>query len=153
MPGAMEALFWFEEHWGDLFQTVGIVAGLLFTAFTIRKDGESRKISNQIALKQEHRIIWSELYSRPELTRILEARVDAEINSVTESEKLFVRLLVVHLDTAYRAGKAGMFMSPEEFRGDVKEFFSLPIPRIVWEQLKPQQDAAFVAFVENCRNT
>jgi hypothetical protein len=34
----MEAVNWILEHWFDLLQTVGIVGGLLFTAYAVRKD-------------------------------------------------------------------------------------------------------------------
>lgn len=37
-------------------------------------------------------------------------------------------------------------------RWDVAWFFSLPIPKAVWEKLKPLQDEEFVAYVEECRN-
>lgn len=37
-------------------------------------------------------------------------------------------------------------------RRDVAWFFSLPIPKAVWEKLKPLQDEEFVAYVEECRN-
>jgi hypothetical protein len=47
----MEGLQWVGEHWFDLLQTAGIVGGLLFIAYTTRKDDRSRKIANLIAIK------------------------------------------------------------------------------------------------------
>jgi hypothetical protein len=37
-------------------------------------------------------------------------------------------------------------------RRDVAQFFSLPIPRAVWEKTKVTQNDDFVAFVESCLN-
>jgi len=72
----MEGLQWIGEHWFDLLQTVGIVGGLFFTAYTTRKDDRSRKIANLIAIKQQYREIWKELYDRPQLGRVLEKAVE-----------------------------------------------------------------------------
>jgi hypothetical protein len=46
--------------------------------------------------------------------------------------------------------KARMFVKLEGLQTDVKEFFASPIPRAVWERMKPLQDAGFVRFVESC---
>ena len=40
----------------------------------------------------------------------------------------------------------------EGFRRDIAQFFSLPVPRDVWEKSKVLQNDDFVAFVESCRN-
>lgn len=42
-----------------------------------------------------------------------------------------------------------MFVKLEGMQKDIKAFFSLPIPKAVWEQVKPFQDEDFVEFVEN----
>jgi hypothetical protein len=148
----MEGLQWVGEHWFDLLQTVGIVGGLLFTAYTTRKDDGSRKIANLIAIKQQYREIWKELYDRPQLARVLEKRVDLKAQPTSLQEWLFVKLLILHLDTVYHAMKADMFVSLEGLQKDIKEFFSSPIPWTIWEKLKPFQDEDFVEFVERCRS-
>jgi hypothetical protein len=33
---------------------------------------------------------------------------------------------------------------------DVRQFFSRPIPRLVWESVKELQDNEFVEFVQSC---
>jgi hypothetical protein len=144
----MEGLQWIGEHWFDLLQTVGIIGGLLFTAYTTRKDDRSRKIANLIAIKQQYREIWKELYDRPQLARVLEKWVDLEAQPTSLQEWLFVKLLILHLDAVHHAMKADMFVSLEGLQKDVKEFFSAPIPRAIWEKLKPFQDKDFVEFVE-----
>ncbi len=66
----MGASHWIAENWFDLLLTVGIVGGMLFTAYIVRKDERARKISNVIALSQEYRDIWQELYYPPKLFRV-----------------------------------------------------------------------------------
>jgi hypothetical protein len=43
----MEASQWVGEHWFDLVQSVGIIASLLFSAYTTRKDKRARRIGNR----------------------------------------------------------------------------------------------------------
>jgi hypothetical protein len=86
------------------------------------------------------------------LARVLEKRVDLEVQPASLQEWLFVKLLILHLDTVYHAMKAEMFVSLEGLQKDIKEFFSAPIPWTIWEKLKPFQDEDFVEFVERCRS-
>ena len=145
----MEVSQWLEGHWFELLQTAGILAGLFFTAYTVRQDERARRITNLLSIKQQHREIWREQYERPQLFRVRKKDVDLKIEPVSDEEALFVTLLILHLDTVYRAIKSGMFVKIEGMRLDLKEFFSAPIPKSVWENLKPQQDEEFVSFVES----
>ena len=140
------------EHWFDVFQTTGVVGGLIFTAHTLRKDERARQISNLIAINQQYREIWKELYEKPTLSRVLKQTVDLDKTPVSDEERLFVKLLILHLDTVYRATKAGMFVKLEGLKTDVRGFFALPIPKGVWQVLRDFQDDEFVSFVEGKSN-
>ena len=144
----MEAQNWISQHWFDLVQTIGIVGGLLFTAFAARKDEWERKITNLIALNDRHDYIWSKFYDRPELARILKKDVDLNRQPISDEEFLFAKMLIIHLDTVRRAAKAGVFVEIGGIKSDVREFLKLPIPKTVWERIKPFQDADFIEFVE-----
>ncbi len=148
----MEFLQWTEHNWFSLLESAGIIGGLLFTAFSLRTDAQARRIGNLIAITQHHQDIWTRLYTRPELTRVLNMAVNLESAPVTDEEELFVNLLILHLNSAYHAMKIGMFVKPEGLQRDIQTFFSLPIPRYVWERAKPLQDGDFVGYVESCRN-
>ena len=138
------------EHWFDLAQTVGIVGGLLFTAHAIRRDEKARTITNTIAVNEQYSHIWREFYERPELARILNKDVDLIKQPVSNDEALFVKTLLLHLDVVRRTMKAGIFVKIQGLQKDVRDFFTLPIPKTVWEKIKPFQDGDFVAFVESC---
>ena len=139
---------WFQEHWFDLFQTIGIIGGLFFSGFAIWRDDQSRKISNLIEINRQYQDIWKELYDRPELSRILDVNTDIKTKPVTEKESLFVNMLILHLDTVYRSTKAGLAVHFEGLQKDIAEFFKLPIPKTVWEQMKGFHNQDFVRFVE-----
>jgi hypothetical protein len=142
---------WGAQLWIDLLQTVGIVGGLLFTAYATWKDERARRIGNSIAITEQYRQIWKELYERAELSRVLAKDADVEKQPVSVQEELFVKTLVLHLGTVYRAMKHSEFVKLEGLRRDVREFFTLPIPREVWQRVKSFQDKDFVEFVGKCQ--
>ena len=146
----MGVIRWLEQHWLDLLQSLGIIGGLLLTTVSLRADSRVRKVANLLTITAHHREIWTRLYDRPGLARILAARVDLEQAPVTNEEELFVLLVVLHLSSAQEAIKQGMFSIPDGLREDVGRFFALPIPRAVWQRIKSLQDVDFVAFVEDC---
>ena len=143
---------WAGEHWFDLFQTVGVVAGLVFTFLAFRIDTKTRRVSNLIEITKAHREIWSELYRRPELARISQAEVDLKKSPIQPEEELFISLLILHLNCAYQAMRNHLYNEPEGMREDVRHFFSRPMPNAVWQKMKPFQDKKFVGFVETSQS-
>jgi hypothetical protein len=97
----MQVSQWLAANWFDLLQTLGIVGGLLFTAYAIRKDEKGRKIGNLIAMNQQHHEIWRELYDRPDLARVLKKDADLNSTPISDAEKLFVNSLILQLSTVY----------------------------------------------------
>jgi hypothetical protein len=67
---------------------------------------------------------------------------------VTESERLFVRFLILHLATSFEARKRRMYFAEEGLKRDMREFFSLPIPRAIWSGVRVYQQQDFVHFVD-----
>ncbi len=61
-------------------------------------------------------------------------------------------MVIQHLNTVYYAMNDQLVVKVEGLRRDIAQFFSLPIPREVWEKIKVLQNDDFVAFVESCRN-
>ena len=144
----MQLLNWISGHWFDFLQTAGIVGGLFFTGITIHTDAKAKRLQNLFTLTKHHREIWSDFYSRPELSRVLESKADLATKPLTNQERLFVNFLIFQLLNSYRASDAGLFNSNEDLGRDIHDFFALPIPSAVWKQVKQYQDARFVAFVE-----
>lgn len=99
---------WLGQNWFSLAETLGIVAGLLFTAFTVRQDIRERRLTNLMALTGQHRDIWKTLYERPGLARLLSPAANPERQPLTRQETLFVTLVVLHLSTVHRAIKHGL---------------------------------------------
>ena len=140
---------WLTAHW-FVIERICLLSGLFLTAYTIHKDERARQIGNMIAISARYGDIWQELYKRPELARVLKPNMDLDKEPVTDQEWLFVKMLIIHLDTVRRAMKAGMFVKIEGLQSDVREFFTLPIPKAVWRKSKPLQNQDFAAFIEDC---
>ena len=147
----MEIYHWILGHGFDLLGSIGIIASLGFTAVSARQDDRSRRIGNLLALTAAHRDIWTQLFNRSELARILEADPDLERRPVTNEEALFVTFLLLHLNTTWQAMEEGVFRTRQAVARDIRWFFSRPIPRSVWEKSKSFQDEDFARFVEECR--
>jgi len=127
--------------------------GLLFTGYSLRSETKTRRIANLLTLTRNHRDIWTELYRNPRLARVLDANTDPTRQPIQRDEEIFVNLVIQHLNSAYYAMRDELAIKPEGLRRDVRQFFALPIPRVVWTELKALQDDRFVAFVEACRQS
>jgi hypothetical protein len=73
------------------------------------------------------------------------------LRSITAQEQAFVSMVVIHVSSVYEALKGELLIKQQGLRRDVGMFFSLPIPRVIWEKIKTLQNEDFVAFVEECR--
>jgi len=147
MPG-MEILGWLGTHWFELLQMTSILVGLFATVYTLRDDVKERRVENLLALTAAHREIWSRLYEKPELRRILHDDVDLEASPPSSDEQLFVHLLILHLNAALKARNSGMDFSDDALATDIRHFFAHPITQHVWQRSKLYQNPDFVAFVE-----
>ena len=144
----MAFINWGAAHWFELLQSGGIIAGLLFTGFALRADALLKRVQTLFTVTEHHRDLWTQLYSRPELARVLELNPNLEQRPITIEEALFVNLLVLHIVAAFRAAEAEVYTRPEHLTYDIGEILSRPIPRAVWEKVKQVQDSDFVQFVE-----
>ena len=149
----MEGLHWIAENWLTALNAVGVVGGLGFTAASFRSEARTRRIANLLTITKNHRDIWSDFYRRPELSRVLDASANLTKQPVTREEEIFVNLIILHTSSAFYALKDELVTKLEGLRRDVRWFFSLPVPIAVWEHVKVFQNAAFVAFIEQCRNS
>jgi len=141
---------WIGHNWFALLQTGAVGSGFLLTGSAIALDARARRVGNLIQLTQQHRELWERMYLQPELARILDPSPDLAKTAVTAEEEVFVIFLILHLSSSYYAMRSGFFQKPQGLRKDIKLFFSLPIPRAVWEKVKVLQDLRFAKFVERC---
>jgi hypothetical protein len=144
----MGFLPWAQHEWFNLFQSLFILAGFIFTCVTLRRDAKSRRVENRFTMTGNHREIWCLLYSRPSLDRILKETVNLEESPVTDEEAIFLTFIFLHLWSCFHAFNDDLLIPPEGLQKDIKWLLARPIPRFVWERSRSLQDQSFVAFVE-----
>lgn len=149
----MELIHFITSHGIDSLGTFAIIASLLFTAFEVRHLERAQRITNLLTLTKHHREIWTQVLDRPELSRILDPKADLKETPVTTEESLFVTFAILHLQAAFRASEAKMLIPPDALSKDIAWFFSLPIPKAVWQRTKSMQDGDFLHFVAQAYST
>jgi len=143
---------WFLQNWFNLFSAIGIIAGLWFTAFSLRSETKTRRIANLLTITANHREIWKEFLNNPKLARVRDAAADTAKQPVTDAERVFVTMIILHISSVYYAMKDELVVKLEGLRRDIAQFLSLPIPKAIWERMKVFQNEALVRFIEECRN-
>jgi hypothetical protein len=141
---------WLGHNWFAIVQTGVLAAGLFLIGIAFLFETRARRVANLIKLTEQHRELWERMYAQPELARILDPGADLAQMEVTAQEEMFVIFIILHLSSTYYAIRSGFFQKPDGLRKDIERFFSLPIPRAVWEKVRPLQDPPFVKFVDRC---
>jgi hypothetical protein len=143
---------WLSSNAFDFFSIIGVIGSLWLTIISLRSETETRREANLLAITNNHRELWSVYLGNKELARVRDVSANTIKQPVTESERIFVGMVIHHLNSVYYATKKQLVVKMEGMRRDVAQFLSLPIPREVWDKIKVLQNEDFIAFVESCRN-
>jgi hypothetical protein len=146
----MESSPWDFQRLRDIAETLGLVGTLLFTAYTNHKDEKARRVANLISLTQLRNQIWDEAEKDASLSRISEPHPDLNAKPITDKEMQFMKKLIIHLSTVFRAQKEGVFPELEGLKNDVGDFFKLPLPKTAWQTIEQFQDRDFRRFMKEC---
>ena len=144
---------WLSQHWLEASQTGGIVGGFVFTALSLRDTRKAQKISNLFTLTHYHRELYRQFFDRPELRRIFRPDADLSQHPVTEDERLFLTLLILHVNLALEAMHMEAITPIEGLARDLAELFSKPIPMAVWRELRPFQNQEVVEMIDRLTGT
>ena len=148
----MEIGDWVAANLFNLLSAVGVIGSLWFTAISLRSETKTRRVANLLTITASHREIWSEFLKNEKLARVRDANANLLKQPVTDAERVFVTFVILHMSSVFHAMSDQLVVKVEGFRRDIAQFFSLPVPRDVWEKSKVLQNDDFVAFVESCRN-
>jgi hypothetical protein len=148
----MELWGWLANNSFNLLSIAGVIGSLWFTAISLRSETKTRRIANLLAITASHREVWTTFLDDKGLARVRDASADTTKQPVTDAERMFVTFVIFHMSSVFYAMSSQLVVKVEGLRRDIAQFFSLPIPRDVWEKVKVLQNDDFVAFVESCRN-
>jgi len=143
---------WFSQNWFDFISVVGIVAGLWFTAFSLRSQTKTQQVANLLTITSNHREIWQDFFRNPDLSRVLDADADVVKRPVTHLEEMFINLVLLQFISVYYATKEDLVIELNGRRRDIARFLSLPVPKAVWAKWKVVQNADVVAFIDGSLN-
>ena len=138
-------------HWIDsnfnVIQTIGILGSLWLAVIAAHREARAKESENLLTIAEHHRELWGEAWSRKDLKRVFlgDANLSRPI-SIAEAE--FLRLVISHFQTVWLVARSGGLLTLHELALDAGDFFSLPIPRQVWEETKRFRNPKFVRFVE-----
>jgi hypothetical protein len=140
---------WISQNWFNLLSSAGIIGGLWFTAISLHSETKTRRIANLLTITANHREIWKEFLNNPKLSRIRDAAADTTKHPVTDAERVFVTMVILHTNSVFYTMSDSLVVKYEGLRRDIAQFFSLPIPKWVWEKTKQFQNDNFVGFIES----
>ena len=124
-----------------------MASGLMATV-TLRREARARRMGDYLTVVTHHRELWSEAHRRPDLARLFQTEVDLVGAPVTVAEEEYLNLVIDHFYTGWVLVNDGIVLKAKVLAADTRAFFSLPVPRRVWDETKPQRDPAFARFVE-----
>ena len=139
-----------SQNWFNLLSAIGIIGGLIFTAHSLRSETKTRRIANLLSITANHREIWKEFLNNPQLARVRDAAADTDNQPVTEAERVFVALVIQHINSVFYTMNDKLVVNYEGFRRDISKFISLPIPKWVWGKISQVQNDDFAKFIESC---
>jgi hypothetical protein len=139
---------WVVENWFNLFQTLGIMGSLWLAAVAAHHSAKARDSENLLKISEHHRELWHEARQRPDLQRIFLTDESVFSKAPSVAEDLFLNEVILHFQTSWRIARAGGIVTLRELRDDVRGFFSLPLPRAVWEKTRAFRNQRFVKFVD-----
>ena len=146
-------LAWLDQNWFNLAQTLGIVGGGVVATLTLRRELRARRMGDYLTMVSQHRDLWSEVHRRPDLARLFEAEIDLVAAPITVAEEEYLNLVIDHFHTGWLLATNRIVLKAEVLAADAREFFSLPLPRRIWDKTRRERDPLFVQFVEDALRT
>jgi hypothetical protein len=123
--------------------------GLFLNAYATMRTMSSRKLLNYQELIKSHRDLWKLTLDSPKTyERLFQSNPDLEKEPISDAERRFVNLLLLHMTTAFAFSKRNDIVRIEQFRDDVDDVLAFPIPRLLWLQTRHYFNRDFVKFVD-----
>lgn len=137
-----------QQHWVDLVQFLFIIGGWAISIIFFHSERRSRKLNTLLTLRKNRNHLWEPIFTHPELKRIRHKEVDLIAKPITARERQLVQQSITHLHSVFEAIQAGHLPSPPELERDIQQFFALPIPKAVWEEVREFQDEGLKKYIE-----
>ena len=139
---------WLNQNWFNVIQTLGIIATGLLAILTLSRETRARRFGDYLVVVNQHRELWREAYCRSELARVFQPDVDLIAAPVSVAEEEYLNLVIDHFHTGWLLARERVILRTEVLAADACHFFTLPLPRQVWESTLQGRDPKFVQFIK-----
>jgi len=134
-------------NWLDIIQTLAIVMTLILSIVTNKYNIKQTKLNNRLTINSSHREIWTFYIDHfDELKRIFEKQPDINTKPITDNERFFVNMVLLHANVSLKANNAKTIYQIDGLKRDIQNFLSFAIPREVWKANFSVLDKDFIAF-------
>lgn len=140
-------MFWelLQQNLFNIVQSIFLFLGFGLAAKSY--DDRSRQVGHLLQLGEHYQKIKNTLIHKPELARIFESNPDKS-PEMSPTERNYIQQNIMHIYTVFIAVKLGQLDTFEGIDKDIKRFLNLPLPAMVWEEVKEFQDKEFVTYIE-----
>lgn len=146
-------LSWLLAHVSEILGNLGIIASLVFAGLGFWNERRARRAQTLIEFTKSHRDLWAQVKATPAGQAIEQADRNLVKAPRTSEETEVINLILLHLHSAYRASRAGIYVLPENLTEEIREYFSFPVVSDAWNELRNAHDRDFVRFVDRARNS
>ncbi len=87
----MEIWGWITQNLFTFLSSLGIVAGLWFTAFSLRAETKTRRVANLLTVTANHREIWTEFLNNEKLARVNDASAETIKHPIPLGSRVYRR--------------------------------------------------------------
>ncbi len=135
----------------DIAQTLGIIAGFIFTIFQLRNASKITKFNIFWKIGESHRQIWQNIVDNPSLSPILDDKDDDKLTNITPQVKMAIIIIVLHIEGVFEAHQKGYYKLGENDSKDIGELFNQQLFKLVWDEIKDYQKVEFKNYIEKVR--
>ena len=132
-----------------IVNAVGVVAGLFFTGFALQRDSKMRRLENLISLTDHHREIWTLIFDRPGLHRVMSDDATVVANTLSEEEELFSTFVILHVQIVFEGLRDDLLrLERTGWERDLKLLLHRPVIKEVWRRIRNSQNSDFRRYID-----
>src|ERR1035437_6916398 len=120
------------------------------TGYNTNSETKTRRVANLLPIIANYLRSGKNSSVLRDWPRVIDPVANVAKQPVTPAEEFFVSLVISHTSSVvYEAIKDKLLTKQEGLRRDVGLFFSLPVPKAVWQRTKLLQNLDFAAVIES----
>jgi hypothetical protein len=129
----------------DIIHIIVIIASFCVVSYQLHKNCIQMKSQNYLKIVKSHRDIWTLALDDKEFLSVFDA---ANTNDLSEKEKVFLRLLFIHLESFFELSRRDNVIPIEKTKFDIRDSFASERVKKFWESHRKYANEDFAKFVD-----